>query len=107
MRLPELMPAHPAVDADDDEEDLAACLAPQIQLLGSVERSTDGRSDKDREQQDVAHDADGPRGDLAPHAQQSACQSEPIADDLPPQNDARTDLDLGFQQPQEYFLEIH
>jgi hypothetical protein len=101
------MPAHPAVHADDNEEDLAARLAPQIQPLRCVERATDGRSDENGEQQDVAHDANGPRRDLATHAQQSACQAEPIADDLPPQNDARTDLDLGLQQPQEYFLEIH
>ena len=66
-----------------------------------------GSADENREQQDVAHDADGPRGDPATHAQQSACQAEPVADDLPPQNDARTDMELGLQQPQEYLLEIH
>ena len=39
--LPELVPANPAVDADDDEEDLPAGLAPQVELLGGVERATE------------------------------------------------------------------
>ena len=40
LRLPVLVPAHPAVDADDDEEDLPAGLAPQIELLRGVEGAT-------------------------------------------------------------------
>ena len=37
VRLLELVPADPAVDADDDEEDLAAGLALQIQVVRGVE----------------------------------------------------------------------
>src|SRR4029450_7433432 len=48
-----------------------------------------------------------PKGALAHSAQQRPRYPDPTADDPPPQNDARTDLDLGLQQPQEYFLEIH
>src|SRR4029453_11385923 len=103
VRLPVLIPAHPAVDADNDEEDLPAGLAPQSQLLRGVERATDSGADEDREQQHIANDADRPGGDLTPHSQQSACQSEPVADDLPPQHDARTDREFRLQQHQHYF----
>src|SRR5215207_6139956 len=90
MRLPVLVPADPAVDADHNEEHLAPRLTPQVKLLRCIEGTAYGTADEDREQQHVAHDADGPCGNLAPHAENCACQPEPVPDDLPPQDGART-----------------
>src|SRR5918994_7066985 len=77
---PVLRPADPAVDADDDEEDLTAGLAVQRDPLVGPE----GGADVDEEQHDVGHDADRPGPHEALHAEPGGGDADRDADQLEP-----------------------
>ncbi|VXB17677.1 hypothetical protein CURTO8I2_150271 [Curtobacterium sp. 8I-2] len=88
-------PPVPAVDAHDDEHDLTARLAEQVDGVGGVEQ----RTHEDGEEQGVADQSDRPGPDLATHAAEGAEQPEDVADHLTPQHRLVADDDLRVEQP--------
>src|SRR5690606_3484367 len=93
-RLAVLVPAPPAVDARDDEEDLPARLAVEGDPLAGPE----DRPDIDEEEHDVGADADRPGPDPALHAEVGRGQPDEDADELEPVNLVRPDGNRGIDE---------
>src|SRR6185312_15337068 len=98
-----LPPAAVAVDGDGDEHGLPSGLAQEVGRVAGVEDA----ADEDGEQQQVAHDADGPGPDLATHAADGAGQPEDVADDLAGQQRAAADGDVGVEDVSEPPQGVH
>ena len=91
-------PHHPAIGAGREEEDLAASLTPQVEVLRSVEHP----AQEDGEQDDVPDDADRPGPDPTTGASEGRCQSKQVPDDLAPQNRlAQAHIELSIEQGRE------
>src|SRR5450631_504488 len=93
VRSPDPAPPPPAIDAGDDKEDLPAGLTVERLVL----RSHEGHSEEDREQQHVADDPDRPCPDPPLHSPDRRGKTEPVPDDLAPEDRLSEDAQLGVK----------